>query len=164
MKKVIVAVVALMLGIGGLFGGVILGNEVFAGDSTSTADIADKWVNEKAGGNDSTNIKVDNTIQLIINTLIGVVSVISVVMIIIGGITFATSQGDPGKVARGKNTLLYGIVGLVVAILSFAIVNFVLDQAFGPDYSGYSQADCAKVKDAEGNALTEWKDGTCKAK
>ena len=47
-------------------------------------------------------------------------------MIILGGISYATSQGDPGKVKKGKDTILYGIIGLVVALLAYAIVNFVL--------------------------------------
>ena len=47
-------------------------------------------------------------------------------MIIIGGINYALSQGDPGKVKKAKDTILYGIIGLVVALLAFAIVQFVL--------------------------------------
>ena len=46
------------------------------------------------------------------------------------GISFATSQGDSGKVAKARNTILYGVVGLVVALLAFAIVNFVLSSVF----------------------------------
>ena len=48
-------------------------------------------------------------------------------MIIIGGIHYATSQGDAAKVKKGKDTILYGIIGLVIAILAYAIVNFVLE-------------------------------------
>ena len=51
---------------------------------------------------------------------------LAVVMIIIGGINYALSQGDPGKVKKAKDTILYGIVGLVVSLLAFAIVQFVL--------------------------------------
>ena len=54
-------------------------------------------------------------------------------MIIIGGLYYVTSQGDPGKVKRGKDTILYGIVGLVIAFLAIAIVNFVLVDVFGKD-------------------------------
>ena len=56
---------------------------------------------------------------------------IAVVMIILGGITYATSQGDPSKVKKGKDTILYGIIGLVVALLAFAIVQFVLNAING---------------------------------
>ena len=71
-----------------------------------------------------------STLSVIINVILGVVGFIAVVMIIIGGISFVTSQGDTSKVAKARNTILYGIVGLVVAILAFAIVNFVLSNVF----------------------------------
>jgi hypothetical protein len=51
---------------------------------------------------------------------------VAVIMIIIGGVNYATSQGDAAKVKKGKDTILYGIIGLVIAILAFAIVSFVL--------------------------------------
>jgi multisubunit Na+/H+ antiporter MnhB subunit len=54
------------------------------------------------------------------------IGVVAVIMIILGAISYATSQGDPGKVKKGKDTILYGIIGLVIAILAFAIVSFVL--------------------------------------
>ena len=65
-------------------------------------------------------------IRLVINAIVFVVGMVAVVMIILGGINYATSQGDPGKVKKGKDTILYGIIGLVISILAFAIVNFVL--------------------------------------
>ena len=52
-------------------------------------------------------------------------------MIVMGGISFATSQGDASKTTKARNTILYGVVGLVVALLAFAIVNFVLGAVFG---------------------------------
>ena len=62
----------------------------------------------------------------VINAIVFIVGMIAVVMIILGGVNYATSQGDPGKVKKGKDTILYGIIGLVISILAFAIVNFVL--------------------------------------
>lgn len=72
-----------------------------------------------------------NRAVVIINVILGVVGFVAVVMIIVGGISFITSQGDSGKVTKAKNTVLYGIIGLVVALLAFAIVNFVLSSVFG---------------------------------
>ena len=69
---------------------------------------------------------LNSIIKLIINAVVFVVGMVSVVMIILGGVNYATSQGYPGKVKKGKDTILYGIIGLVIAILAFAIVNFVL--------------------------------------
>ena len=48
------------------------------------------------------------------------------IMLIIGGIRYTTSQGDQTAVQNAKNTILYSIVGIVVALLAYAAVNFVL--------------------------------------
>lgn len=65
-------------------------------------------------------------IGTVINVVLGLVGIIAVVVIIIGGISFITSQGDPGKVTKARNTILYGVIGVVVALLAFTIVTFVL--------------------------------------
>lgn len=65
-------------------------------------------------------------IKNVINTLLFVLGMIAVIMIVIGGIRYATSGGDSTQVQAAKNTILYAVVGVVVAIMSFAIVNFVL--------------------------------------
>ena len=69
---------------------------------------------------------LNQIIQMIVNAIIFVIGIVAVVMIILGGISYATSQGDPSKVKKGKDTILYGIIGLIVALLAYAIVNFVL--------------------------------------
>ena len=69
-------------------------------------------------------------VRVIINVVLGVMGVAAVAVIILGGVTYVTSQGQPDKLAQAKNTILYAIVGLVVALLGFAIVNFVLVNVF----------------------------------
>jgi hypothetical protein len=65
-------------------------------------------------------------IKIIINLLLTALGIIAVVMIIIGGIRYSTSQGDSSGLKSAKDTIVYSVVGLVVAMLSFAIVNFVI--------------------------------------
>lgn len=62
----------------------------------------------------------------ITNTILYIVGIIAVIMLIIGGIRYVTSGGDAKKVTDAKNTVLYAIIGLVIAFLAFAIVNFVI--------------------------------------
>jgi Type IV secretion system pilin len=62
----------------------------------------------------------------IVNILLFIIGAISVVMLIIGGIRYTVSGGDSSAVTGAKNTILYAIIGLVVAFLAFAIVNWVL--------------------------------------
>jgi len=62
----------------------------------------------------------------IVNILLFVIGAISVIMLIIGGIKYTVSNGDSSQVTSAKNTILYAIVGLVIAFLAFAAVNWVL--------------------------------------
>ena len=64
--------------------------------------------------------------RTITNTVLYIVGVIAVIMLIIGGIKYVISGGDAKKVTDAKNTVLYAIIGLIVAFLAFAIVNFVI--------------------------------------
>ena len=79
---------------------------------------------KQVGGNDQTSF--GDIVSKVINFLLFFVGVISVIMIIYGGVRYTTSAGDSGKVTNAKNTILYAIVGLIVSILAYAIVNFVV--------------------------------------
>ncbi len=62
----------------------------------------------------------------ITNTLIYIVGIIAVIMLVFGGIKYVVSGGDAKKVTDAKNTVLYAIIGLVIAFVSYAIVTFVI--------------------------------------
>ena len=64
--------------------------------------------------------------QTITNVLLFVIGAISVIMLIIGGIRYVLSGGDSSAVTSAKNTILYAVIGIVVAILAYAMVNFVI--------------------------------------
>jgi hypothetical protein len=51
---------------------------------------------------------------------------VAVIMLIIGGLNYITASGDPGKMTKAKNTILYAGVGLVIVIAASAITNFVV--------------------------------------
>lgn len=70
----------------------------------------------------------DGIFRTITNVLLFLIGAVSVIMLIIGGIRYTISGGDSGQVTSAKNTILYAIIGIVVALLAFAIVNFVLGQ------------------------------------
>ncbi len=63
----------------------------------------------------------------ITNTALAAVGLIAVIMLIFGGIRYIISGGDQKKVTEAKNTILYAIIGLIIALLAYAIVNFVLN-------------------------------------
>ena len=69
----------------------------------------------------------NGTFTNLANTILYIVGLVSVVMLIFGGLRYVVSGGDSKKVTDAKNTVLYAIIGLIIAILSYAIVNFVLN-------------------------------------
>jgi hypothetical protein len=62
----------------------------------------------------------------IINGVIGALGIVAVIVIIMGGVSYMTSAGDSSKVKKAKDTILYGVIGLIIVMLSFAIVNWVI--------------------------------------
>jgi len=69
----------------------------------------------------------DGFVNSLVNTLLYIVGAISVVAIIIGGVMFTTSGGNSANIAKAKNTITYAVIGLVVSVLAYAIVNWVVD-------------------------------------
>lgn len=66
------------------------------------------------------------TVTSIVNLITFIVAAIAVVMIIYGGFRYITSGGDPGKVTSAKNTILYGLIGLVIVAVAQVLTRFVL--------------------------------------
>lgn len=73
----------------------------------------------------------DSIFTTVVNFLLFFIGAISVIMLIWGGIRYATSGGASASVTSAKNTILYAVIGLVVAFLAYAIVNWVLKAVQG---------------------------------
>ena len=64
---------------------------------------------------------------MLINVFASVMGFLAVGMIIYGGFMLLTAQGDPAKIKRGKDVVTYSIIGLILVMLAYAIVNFVMN-------------------------------------
>lgn len=96
---------------------------VFADDvcnSSAAQAVKDAAGCGKNGGN------LPDVVVSILNAVIAIAGIIAVIFVIVGGVQYMTSSGDPGKTKKAKDTILYAVIGLVVCVLSFAIVNFVI--------------------------------------
>ena len=105
------------------------------GVTTLTADSAsaqldlESGINSAKGTGAPDNVTEDDgLIKKVVNLLLWAIGIISVIMIIIGGIRYAISNGDSNQVTAAKNTIMYAVIGLVIAIFAYAIVYFVFDQ------------------------------------
>lgn len=76
----------------------------------------------------ATENKINSTIATVINIFSWIVGITAVIMIIIGGFKYITSQGDSGNVSGAKNTILYAVIGLVIVAMAQVIVKFVLNK------------------------------------
>lgn len=91
---------------------------------TNPKDCVTQGVNSTGGTGGSTDI--GTVIKSVINALLFIIGSVAVIMIVIGGLKYTVSNGDSSSVTSAKNTILYSVIGLVVAILGYAIVNFVV--------------------------------------
>lgn len=69
---------------------------------------------------------VDTTLKTAINLFSAVTGIIAVIMIMIAGVKYMTSQGEAGQINSAKNTILYAAIGIVIVALAQLIVRFVL--------------------------------------
>ncbi len=108
----------------------LAGNAVIASAAVGRAFAANDTISggaEAAQGNTSA-VPLTTQIQNITNTMLFAIGVVAVIMLIVGGFRYIFSGGNSTSVNAAKDTILYAVIGIVVAILAFAIVNFILGQ------------------------------------
>lgn len=76
--------------------------------------------------NSNKGTKVTDVIRNVIGILSFLVGMIAVLMIVIAGFRFVTSNGDAGTVSSAKNTIIYAVIGIIITVMAYAIVNFIL--------------------------------------
>lgn len=94
----------------------------FLADATSEINTG---ATQACGSSCNTGTTIGGLFAGVANALIFLVGAVSVIMIIIGGLQYVLSNGDAKRTESAKNTILYSVIGIVVAIASFAIVKFV---------------------------------------
>ena len=142
-------------------------------DSICDSDIAPEIKKANGCPEYATGNKLPSAITIILNSIIGVSGLIAVVFVVIGGINYMTSTGDPGKTKKAKDTILYACIGIIICALAFAIVNWVIlgvlsgnsgDDQQQPEEEkwekiDYEQEDCEKHQ--ERTPKVKWENGAC---
>ncbi len=126
-KKIILVLSLVIMGSLGMNAGAITcpADSIRSGESVNS--LAECNVSKSSRSGESETMRLVNTI---LDKLIPAAAVVAVGVIIAAGYMIATSAGDAGKVKRGKATMMWGIIGLVVALMAWAIVSLVLDNVF----------------------------------
>lgn len=109
---------------------IALGLSVFTPLAQPASAVFDQSITEGADSAKGTDqptdlFTQDGVFRTVVNILLFIIGAIAVIMLIIGGIRYVVSGGDQTAVTGAKNTILYAIVGIVVAILAYAAVSFV---------------------------------------
>jgi hypothetical protein len=118
--RIFIASLAVFMGLSGAVPAVALA--ATSKDTVCTALGSNANCTSNAHGSTSVN----NIIKATVNILSWVVGLVAVIMIIVGGFRYVTAGGDSSNVAAARSTIVYAIVGLVVAASAQAIVHFVL--------------------------------------
>lgn len=84
-------------------------------------------VSEATGGEGS----IRRLVLRIINFFLGFLGILAVIMVIYGGVTYVTAGGAEDSVGNAKKIILYSLIGIVIILLSFAIVNTILGAGTG---------------------------------
>jgi len=96
------------------------------------------WTDDYSSGSQSGSVTLDNPIQVndfqtligkVIAAALGLVGSLALAMFIYGGFTWMTAMGNSEKVKKGRDTMVWAALGLVVIFSAYGLVRFVLNNA-----------------------------------
>jgi len=137
MRQVTTILLGISLAIVGMLS--ILSADVYAVNTTAMTTIASSATNEAclgiglANGSGGSSCgdnggQLTNVLQTIINVFSAIVGIVAVIMIMVAGLQFITSNGNPQNVSKARMSLIYALIGIVVVVLAQVIVHFVFNQ------------------------------------
>ena len=72
-------------------------------------------------------VNADNArLQVILSVFFGILAAAALLILVISGLRYVSSTGDPNAMTKTKNTIIYSAIGLIVSMSAYAIVSFVL--------------------------------------
>ncbi len=124
MKKSIISIAIMTCAV---FGASVLSTASLSG--SASAQVSEGINTATTSEMKGKSIDGDNgLIKTVVNVLLWAVGILSVIMIIFSGLRYITSAGDASKTKSAQSTLTYSVVGLIVAIMAYAIVNMVINR------------------------------------
>ncbi len=124
-----------------------------------TCDGVSPEVRAAAGCPGTSTITIQDVITNILYTVIGITGIVAVIFIIVGGVGYMTSSGDSAKLKKAKDTILYAVIGLVVAALAFTITNFAISVIDGSELERQN-ASRQQTQDSDSSSSEESSDSS----
>lgn len=126
MQNVKLRILSVFIGVFAFLGLMALSPVLTQPAIADSVDEAQKGINAASGG--QSDRKLETVIANIVRILAWIVGVAAVIMLIIAGLRYITAGGDAGGLQAAKNTIIYAIVGLIIAIFAQVIINFVMSR------------------------------------
>ncbi|MDP3899983.1 MAG: hypothetical protein Q8Q23_02780 [bacterium] len=86
-----------------------------------------KEVQNKTYGTNASGVKVQNVVAAVINTFLGLLGVIFIILIIYAGFLWMTAGGNEDQVGKAKKWLTNSIIGIIIIVAAYAIAQFVIE-------------------------------------
>jgi len=96
------------------------------GLTDATTNLSNVGTGLKAGASDASTLP--KLIGSIINTALGLMGIIFVIMVVYAGVLYMTDMGEGKKVDKAKKLLQTSIIGIVIVVAAYAISSFVISQ------------------------------------
>lgn len=80
-------------------------------------------------GSSCSSSGVNDFVATIVRILSIVIGIVAIIMIMAAGFKYITSGGEASKVSNAKNTLIYALIGIIIAVLAQVIVRVVVNEA-----------------------------------
>ena len=103
----------------------VLAGILVAGNALAVKEVTGEDVEGQIPTEATPEAPFSKQLSFVINILLALASTVAVVFIILGGYRYITSVGNPEEEKNAKRMIWFAVIGLVIVILSFALVNFV---------------------------------------
>ena len=133
MRKVLIGLITIMMA-----ASLISPAAVATKDACDITGVKDPLICGTEDSDEETALQ--NRVRDVLNTIYLWIGIISVIVVVIGGILYMTSAGDPNKAKTAKNAITYSVVGLVVTLAAFAITNLVIGAIDGNTSGGIADS------------------------
>ncbi len=68
----------------------------------------------------------DSSIRHILQLITGIIGAISFLLMVLAGLKYVLSRGNPDEINKSKDTIIYALVGLLISMAALGIVTFVM--------------------------------------
>ncbi|MDP2664514.1 MAG: hypothetical protein Q8O97_00890 [bacterium] len=89
-------------------------------------------------------------IELVASWVFAIFAAVSIVFIVMGAFEFVMAQGDPAKITKARMSLIYAVIGIVLALVAMGVPLVIRNIVVGSSASQTQQQECTSAEEAMG--------------